>query len=54
MRSELSKIAKSSNPSDVDKTFEHLSQTGMLPILAGKIRDEYTLNFLVNTCSVIE
>lgn len=54
LRSELVKITKSSNPSDVEKSLQHLSQTGMLPMLVGKIRDEFTLNFLVGTCKVVE
>jgi len=54
LQQELVKISKATSQEDVDRMLQQLTQSGMLPILVGKIRDEYTLSFLVKTCTVVE
>ncbi len=51
---DLQKLTKSPDPQNVENVFQHLSNNGMLPVLVGKIRDEYTLAFLTKTCKITE
>lgn len=55
IRDNLSKmIQNNKSDQDVDTTLKNMSQSGMLPMLVGRVRDENTMQFLIKTSKVIE
>lgn len=54
---ELLKIAQANlaeHVKDPSAVMEQLYKTGQLPIFLGRIKDEYTLDFIVKTCNIVE
>lgn len=51
---ELVNLARSNEQADVDNLRNQIHSSGMLPVLIGKIRDDYTLNYLLGTSTVVE
>jgi hypothetical protein len=47
-------LAKSKTGSNVDDVIKEMSRTGYLQILFSRIRDEYTLDFIVKSIRIIE
>ncbi|HWZ23102.1 MAG TPA: hypothetical protein VNW06_10640, partial [Cytophagaceae bacterium] len=47
-------LAKGKNQKEVDDTVMELNKSGYLSVLAGRMRDEHTLDFVLNNCKIIE
>lgn len=47
-------LGKTKDPQEVDKMMMELNQSGKLPVLAARIRDEFTFDFLVKNSKIVE
>jgi hypothetical protein len=54
LRDQLPQITSVSSQEDVENAIAKLSSEGMLSILINKIQDQYVLDYLVKTSTIVE